>query len=112
MPAAIRNANRRINKINRNCSVSPVQYWDEYACRAGSTTRFCFGDDESKLGDYAWYCKNADDKTHPVATKRPNSWGLYDMIMSLNGVLTGMMSITIKIVLMKTLNDQKKVSSM
>jgi len=51
----------------------------EYACRAGSKTRYCFGDDESKLGDYAWYAANSGDKTHPVGEKKPNGWELYDM---------------------------------
>jgi formylglycine-generating enzyme required for sulfatase activity len=51
----------------------------EYACRAGTTTRYSFGDFESKLGDYAWYGDNSGDKTHPVGQKKPNSWGLYDM---------------------------------
>ena len=51
----------------------------EYACRAGSTTRFCFGDAESKLGDYAWYSANSGSSTHPVGGKKPNAWGLYDM---------------------------------
>jgi formylglycine-generating enzyme required for sulfatase activity len=51
----------------------------EYACRAGTTTRYSFGDDESELDDYAWYSENSDGKTHPVGQKKPNSWGLYDM---------------------------------
>ena len=51
----------------------------EYACRAGSKTKYCFGDDESKLGDYAWYEANSRNKTHPVGEKKPNAWGLYDM---------------------------------
>jgi formylglycine-generating enzyme required for sulfatase activity len=51
----------------------------EYACRVGTTSRYSFGDDESKLGDYAWYDDNSGDKTHPVGQKKPNSWGLYDM---------------------------------
>ena len=50
----------------------------EYACRAGTTTRYSFGDDESMLGDYAWY-GNPKDGTHPVGQKKPNPWGLYDM---------------------------------
>lgn len=51
----------------------------EYACRAGATTKYCSGDDESKLGEYAWYVDNSGDMTHPVGKKRPNSFGLYDM---------------------------------
>jgi formylglycine-generating enzyme required for sulfatase activity len=51
----------------------------EYACRAGTTTRYSFGNSESKVGDYAWHLKNSGDKTHPVGQKKPNSWGLYDM---------------------------------
>jgi formylglycine-generating enzyme required for sulfatase activity len=51
----------------------------EYACRAGTSTRYSLGDDESKLGDYAWYYANSGDNTHPVGQKKSNSWGLYDM---------------------------------
>ncbi len=51
----------------------------EYACRAGSTTRYGFGDSEAQLGDYAWYGENSEGQTHPVGQKRPNAWNLYDM---------------------------------
>ena len=55
----------------------------EYACRAGTETRWSFGDDESQLGQYAWYKDNAYDVgeayAHEVGTKLPNPWGLYDM---------------------------------
>ncbi len=51
----------------------------EYCCRAGATSRFSFGDDERELGDHAWYDANSQNRTHPVGTKRPNAWGLYDM---------------------------------
>ena len=52
----------------------------EYACRAGTTTRWSFGDDESQLGDYAWHSRNnSPPGTKEVGTKLPNPWGLYDM---------------------------------
>jgi len=61
----------------------PTEAQWEYACRAGSRSRFSFGDDESDLGEYAWFAKNATDDAenyaHQVARKKANSWGLYDM---------------------------------
>jgi len=50
----------------------------EYSGRAGAATKFFFGDDESELGQYAWYIDNSDMKIHPVGRKKPNPWGLYD----------------------------------
>jgi len=51
----------------------------EYAARAGTTTRYSFGDDDSKVGEYAWYSENSGGKTHPVGKKEANPWGLYDV---------------------------------
>ena len=57
----------------------PTEAHWEYACRAGSHMRFCFGRSSSNLGNYAWYEDNSGGKTHPVGQKRPNAWGLYDV---------------------------------
>jgi formylglycine-generating enzyme required for sulfatase activity len=57
----------------------PTEAEWEYACRAGSKTKWSFGDDEHALQEYAWCGEVLGGTTHPVAQKRPNAWGLYDM---------------------------------
>jgi formylglycine-generating enzyme required for sulfatase activity len=56
----------------------PTEAEWEYACRAGSQTRWYFGNDESEIGEYAWYNANAN-APQPVGLKRSNAWGLHDM---------------------------------
>jgi hypothetical protein len=69
-------------KTGREVRLPSEAEW-EYACRAGTTTKWFCGDDPSKLAEYAWF-KDKDDKEndgalHPVGQKKPNPWGLYDM---------------------------------
>ena len=58
----------------------PTEAEWEYACRAGSTTTYFFGNDEADLEKYAWYKNNSDDKFHQAGLKLPNAWGLYDIL--------------------------------
>ncbi|MCY7333365.1 MAG: bifunctional serine/threonine-protein kinase/formylglycine-generating enzyme family protein [Pseudanabaena sp. CAN_BIN31] len=70
---------KKLSQITgQNVKLPSEAQW-EYACRAGSQRKYCFGDNADKLEHYAWYDKNSGSETHPVGEKLPNAWGLHDM---------------------------------
>jgi len=69
----------RLSEIANVEARLPTEAEWEYASRAGRSTKWFFGDDPSKIGDYAWYKDNGGAKSHPVGQKKPNPWGFYDI---------------------------------
>ncbi|MCE5341318.1 MAG: formylglycine-generating enzyme family protein [Planctomycetaceae bacterium] len=70
---------RKLSEMEgRNYSLPSEAQW-EYACRAGSYFSYSYGNDVEQLKDFAWFKQNSDNHTHPVGTKKNNSFGLYDM---------------------------------
>jgi len=81
---------QKLNALKNTTQYSlPTEAEWEYACRAGSSSSYCFGSAEGRLGDYAWYYDNSGGKTHPVGQKQPNAWGLYDVDVNAGAVLEG-----------------------
>ena len=71
---------RKSGNIPANYSYRlPTEAEWEYACRAGTTNLFSFGDSDDLAETYSWTAENSDEKTHPVGLKKPNPWGLYDI---------------------------------
>ena len=70
---------RRLSQKTGKTYRLPTEAEWEYAARAGSSGKWSFGDDESQLGAHAWFDANSGSTTHPTATKKPNSFGLYDV---------------------------------
>jgi formylglycine-generating enzyme required for sulfatase activity len=71
----------RLNGLLEGLVLSlPSEAQWEYACRAGSTAKYPFGDEETQLGDHAWFSDNSGNETHAVGQKLPNAWGLYDIL--------------------------------
>lgn len=71
--------NKLSEKTGKNYTLPTEVQW-EYCCRAGTKTEFPWGDNETKLGEYAWYYNNSKEGVHPVGLKRPNEWGFHDML--------------------------------
>ncbi len=68
----------KLIELNQVVRLPSEAEW-EYCARAGAATKYSFGDDPEKLGDYGWFTGNAKGNDPPVGMKKPNPWGLYDV---------------------------------
>ena len=70
---------KKLSKITEKNYRLPTEAEWEYACRAGTTTEYYWGDSDKDVGIYEWYSGNSGSKSHPVGLKKPNPWGLFDI---------------------------------
>jgi len=75
-------------KTGRKYRLPTEAEW-EHACRAGASGKYGFGDDAAELREHAWYAGNAEEKTHPIGTRKANAWGLFDMLGNASEWVTG-----------------------
>ncbi len=74
---------RRLSETTGKTIRLPTEAEWEYACRGGTGTEFFFGGTEANVGEYAWYDLNSGERTRPVGLKKPNPWGLFDIVGNL-----------------------------
>ena len=77
-PDALKFCEKLAEKTGRDVRLPTEAEW-EYASRAGKDTKWFFGNDPSRIGEYAWFKDNAGGKSHPAGQKKPSPWGLYDI---------------------------------
>lgn len=69
----------RLSQMEGKTYRLPTEAQWEYACRAGTKSRYSFSDDDSNIDIFCWHYKNSNNTTHEVGQKSPNPFGLYDM---------------------------------